>query len=347
MKFRTHLLLANGLSILFILIILLISYIKMLLSFQVILFLTGVSVAAGLLSCIAHLLLTRPVRNAVQQISQETKRIANGDFEGRVPEMGPSDIRELAVNFNEMTRKLEESFTRLQQSERSRRELVANVSHDLRTPLTSIQSFVEALQDDIIEDEETYRRYLQTIQLETKRLSVLINDLFHLSQLESGVERFSPEPYPLDQLVVETLQNQALLLEKKAMKVDVKIPETILPVSIMPDKIKRVLINLLQNAVKYAPENSLIRLSVKDENERELRVEVSDQGPGLSQAERERVFERFYRVEKSRNPEYGGTGLGLAIARSIIELHGGKIGVESEPGKGSTFWFTLQKAENG
>ncbi len=343
MKLRTHLLIANGISIGFILIFLIFSYIKMFISFNAIMWLSVVTIIAGIISFFTHVLLTRPIQKAIHLISLESNKIASGDFDGKVPQIGPIEFKELANRFNDMSDKLEESFTQIQQAESSRKELVANISHDLRTPLASIQSFVEALQDNIIDDEDTYQRYLQTIKLETKRLSHLINDLFQLSQLESGREAYQPIPYHLDDLILETLQNQYLQLEEHKMEVSVQLPDKIAPAAIMPEKIKRVLINLIQNAIRYSPKGSTIGINVEETMDDEIKVIISDQGEGISVKELPHVFDRFYRIEKSRNKEYGGIGLGLSIAKSNVELHGGRIGVESKLGEGSSFWFTIPK----
>ncbi|TCP29410.1 two-component system sensor histidine kinase SaeS [Scopulibacillus darangshiensis] len=343
MKLRSQLMIANGLSIGFIFIFLIFSYIRMFLHLEAILVLTAVTLFAGVISFLTHYILTRPIHRAIRTISLETKEISEGKFEGKVPAMGPIEFRELADHFNEMRGKLAQSFTRLQQAEMSRKELVANVSHDLRTPLASIQSFVEALQDGVIEDDYTFQKYLKTISLETGRISHLIDDLFQLSRLDAGSETFQPEPFHLDNLILETLENQYVQLQNNQIEVSVHIPDKMPPVVIVPYQIKRVLINILQNAIRYSPTGSLITLEAENLSGEQVKVTVSDQGEGMIEEDMAAVFERFYRVEKSRNLNYGGSGLGLSIAKSIVEMHGGSIGVESTLGKGSMFWFTLPK----
>lgn len=343
MKLRTHLLIANGLSIGFILVFLIFSYLKMILALNEMIWLFSVTITAGIISFFTHMILTRPIQKSIQLISLETKKVANGEFKGKVPIIGPLEFRALAENFNEMSEKVDKSFSQLQQSESSRRELVANISHDLRTPLSSIRSFVEALQDDIIKDHETVQRYLGTIQLETRRLNDLIEDLFQLSQLESGMERFIPESFHLDHLILESLQNQYFQLQEKNIDISVDIPDRISPVAVMPDKLKRVLINLIQNAIRYSPAGGQIAIKAYEQPLDFVKVIVSDDGDGISPEELPYVFDRFYRVDKSRNRDRGGAGLGLSIAKSIIQLHGGEIGVDSQLGKGSSFWFAVRK----
>lgn len=191
MKLRHYLLIANGISLGVILVCLFFSYYKMYLTLNQFIGLSAATVGAGILSFFVHFLLTRPVEKSIRRITEETARIAGGEFAGRVPEIGPTEFRILASRFNEMKGELEESFRRIRSEEEARKELVANVSHDLRTPMASIQSFVEALEDDVIQDEQTFRRYLQTIRLETARLSAMIDDLFQLSRLDAGAERLS------------------------------------------------------------------------------------------------------------------------------------------------------------
>lgn len=343
MRLRTYLLAANGSSIAFIVICLIISCNIMLLSFEQTVFLMFIALIAGVISFFVHVIMTRPIEKAMGLITLESTRIAAGDFKGEVPEIGPREFRQLAFQFNEMSGKLNGSFTKLQQSESSRRELIANISHDLRTPLASIQSFVEALQDDIVKDKETFARYLSTIKLETKRLGLLIEDLFQLSRMESGTEIMHLQPYFLDDLIIETLENCQLRLDEAKSEVSVDIPEKMNKVRIDPDRLKRVFINLIENAQRHSPAGGLIKITVQDQDPEYCKVVIADQGEGISSNELGLIFDRFYRVEKSRDRKHGGAGLGLAIAKSIVELHGGQIGAESTVGIGSSFWFTLPK----
>ncbi len=341
MKLRTQLLLVSSISIGIIFLFLMISYMRMFIANEAIFILMTVTAVAGVISLLAHTILTRPIEKALHKITTKTKEIAKGDFTGKVPETGPYEFQQLAANINSMNEQLEESFTKLKQSEASRRDLVANISHDLRTPLASIQSFVEALQDGVVREPETYERYLETIKLETNRVSYLINDLFQLSELDSGLERFEPYPYHVDRLIIETLQHLAIQFEEHHIEVEVELSERLPAVSVMPEKIKRVFVNILQNALRFSPENSKIVIQTKCINDSFITVSIMDEGSGIAQEDQAHIFDRFYRVEKSRNPSYGGAGLGLSIAKSIVHLHGGEIGVESDVGKGSTFWFTL------
>jgi two-component system, OmpR family, sensor histidine kinase SaeS len=343
MKLRTYLLLANAVSIVFLLIFLIISFDKMLLNIRQFIWISTITFAVGVLSVFLHFLMIRPLEKSVRMIVAESKKIALGNYHAQVPVVGPVEFKKMANQFNEMSTHLEVSFNRLRDSEVSRRELIANVSHDLRTPLASIQSYVEALQDGVIVDKETYQKYLSTIQTESIRLGHLINDLFELSRLDAGVEEFQPELYPLEDLIVEKLKSFALQFEHKKLQVSVFMPDDSPLVQIMPFKIKRVFANLLENAIRYAPDESRIEITVTPHQNQFIEVSVADQGEGIGEIEQTQLFERFYRTDKSRNRHSGGAGLGLAIAKSVIELHGGHVGVESVKGEGSRFWFTLPK----
>ncbi|WP_270168927.1 HAMP domain-containing sensor histidine kinase [Paenibacillus sp. SYP-B4298] len=340
MKLRTYLLLSSLTGIGVLLICLFVSYSKMLLSIEQLYWLSGITAGVGLLSFILQYVLTKPLEKSIARISQQTVRIARGDFHTEVPLVGPQEFKLLAEQFNVMSCKLKESFDNLHHSESARRELIANVSHDLRTPLASIQSFVEALEDDVIKDEETFQRYLNTIRLETKRLGGLIQDLFELSSLEAQGEVFEPQPYHADELLIHTLESFSLHLAEKKLTIEIELPDKLPAAMMVPAQMKRVLSNLLQNAIQYSPVEGKIVLSAAEMG-RYVRISVLDEGEGIEAEETSRIFERFYRIDKSRGKNNGGAGLGLAIAQSIVQLHGGEIGVNSTKGAGSCFWFTL------
>lgn len=340
MKLRTYLLLSSLSGIGVLLVCLFVSYNKMFLSIEQLYWLSSVTVGVGVLSFILQYLMTKPLEKSIQQITEQTIQIAEGDFDSKVPLIGPQEFKLLAAQFNTMSSKLEESFNDLHHSESARRELIANVSHDLLTPLASIQSFVEALEDDVIKDKDTFERYLKTIRLETKRLAGLIQDLFELSSLEAKGDVFEPIPYHADELLLSTLESFSFHLAEKKLDVDIDLPHKLPAALMMPAQIKRVLSNLLQNAIQYSPVEGKIVLSATEKG-KFLIISVIDEGEGIEEAETSRIFERFYRIDKARSKNNGGAGLGLAIAESIVQLHGGEIGVNSTIGNGSCFWFTL------
>ncbi|MBD0383585.1 HAMP domain-containing sensor histidine kinase [Paenibacillus sedimenti] len=341
MKLRVYLLIASGVSTGMILLSLFICYQYMLLKWNDVVLLTTVTLVAAGVSMLLHFMMTRPLEKAIHAITQETTHIAEGHFQGQVPMIGPAEFQKLATQFNTMSSKLNESFQRLKTAEASRKELVANVSHDLRTPMASIQAFVEALQDDVIQDRDTFNRYLQTIRIETGRLDGLIQELFKLSQLDAGGTEFAPELYHVDHLLLDGLQSLAFHLEEKKLQIEVDVPDRLPPVAVMPQEMKRVLSNILHNAIRYSPAGGTIGIKAEQISDLFIRLQIEDQGEGIEEQDMNRIFDRFYRADPSRNRSSGGAGLGLAIAKSIVQLHGGKIGVESKPGQGSRFWFTL------
>ena len=230
-------------------------------------------------------------------------------------------------------------LTRLKRLERTREEFVANVSHELRTPLSLITGYAETLLDGAKDNPEVATKFLQTIDRNTRRLDLLIQDLLTISALESGRVALNCQPVKL-RLVIE--RNLADLRTQAAAR-------KIVLVNDFPDltahadetRTEQVLSNLLENAVKYGREGGTVRVGGRKTGDGKLEVFVQDDGPGIPVEALERVFERFYRVDKARSREQGGTGLGLSIVKHIVQSHGGRAWVESEIGHGAKFFFTL------
>lgn len=340
MKLRTLLILSNLLSLSIILIFLIVSYIQMSIPVNTIFALIGITFVAGIFSFLIHLGLTSPVLKAVKQMIRDSKQIAAGNFQSKVSAAGPREIKELAVHFNEMSGKLNELFMELKRSENFKTELIANISHDLRTPISSILSFAEALEDGVVEDEASRKEYLSIIKRETARLSKLIDELLELSRLDERSLPYDPVSSHADELVLRSLEQFEIKLKEKKLKMNVHIDDGLQTLQIVPEAIIRVLTNLMQNAIRHSPPEANLFISVTEESAC-IRFSIRDEGPGIDAAEINRIFDRFYRIEKSRNQEHGGSGLGLAISKEIVHRHGGEIGVDSIPGKGSDFWFTI------
>ncbi|MDD2553002.1 MAG: ATP-binding protein [Desulfotomaculaceae bacterium] len=237
------------------------------------------------------------------------------------------------------------NVTEKKKYEEMRSEFVANVSHELRTPLTSIRGFAETLLDGGCEDLADARKFLLIINKEAERLSRLIDDLLRLSKIEE--DRFVPnlEAYDIKDQIKLTSEIMHAKAEEKNLTIDLDTPGTLPLVHADPDMIRQVLLNLIDNAINYTQAGGVIRISAGIENGF-MKVDVQDNGIGLPPENVARLFERFYRVDKARSRDLGGTGLGLSIVKHIIEVHKGRVQVESKVGKGSTFSFLLPLAEN-
>ncbi|HHW41174.1 MAG TPA: cell wall metabolism sensor histidine kinase WalK [Syntrophomonadaceae bacterium] len=237
-----------------------------------------------------------------------------------------------------------QDITGLRRLEELRRDFVANVSHELRTPLTSIQAFVEALLDGLVEDPATQSKYLKVIHDETLRLKRLIHDLLDLSLIESGKAKWQVMPVNLKEITSRVLEKLMPQIEEKALEIKTEIPEELPPALGNIDRIEQVLINLVHNAIQFTPKGGRIEISGSACGD-EIRVSVADTGEGIPEEDLPYIWDRFHKVDKSRTRGSGGTGLGLAIVKHIVDAHGGRVEVESEQGKGSTFTFYLPQVK--
>ncbi len=234
-------------------------------------------------------------------------------------------------------------LTRLKQLENTRQEFVANVSHELRTPLSLIKGFVETLLDGAKDDPELAARFLRTIEKHTDRLTYLIEDLLTISRLESGqivmnlhdVDLREEAAHVVDDLQARAMDKHVTLLNELPLNLHARADA---------DRLQQVLFNLVENAIKYGRSDGAVSIGGHANSADRIELWVQDNGPGIPAESKERIFERFYRVDRARSRETGGTGLGLAIVKHIVQAHGGEVWVKSELGKGSTFFFTLPHA---
>ena len=233
-------------------------------------------------------------------------------------------------------------ITEIKSLEKIRSEFVANASHELKTPLTSIKGFVETLQDADLNDKSTTKRFLDIIYTHTKRLENLVNDLLSLSAIESKEAKFHLEPSDVGLVIENIVHLYKSKLESKKHLFTLDLPAAIPQVVMDSRKMEEVFSNLLDNAIKFTPQGGTISIRVYEEAEF-LRVDVQDSGIGIPPEHLSRIFERFYRVDRVRSREMGGTGLGLAIVKHILLRHNRKVAVQSEPQKGSTFSVFLPK----
>ncbi len=226
-----------------------------------------------------------------------------------------------------------------------RRDFVSNISHELRTPLASLRAVVETLQDGALEDPAVARHFLDRAERELDTLTQMVEELLELSRIESGDVPLRLEPTDVSELIFDALERLHSQAEREHIEIRVKIADRMPLVSADSERMKRVVANLLHNAIKFTPEQGNIqvaaRLNDSDKSHAEVILSVRDNGIGIAADDLPRVFERFYKSDRARTRSQGGTGLGLAIARHLVEAHGGRIWVKSKEGKGSTFFFTL------
>lgn len=286
----------------------------------------------GLLGALAAVLLvSRRIAVPLGVLARAARRFGGGDLEVRVPEQGPGEIAELALEFNRMAQGL-------QDGQRQRQAMVADVAHELRTPLTVLRGYVEALRDGMAEpDHDT----LSVVHEEAVHLQKLVDDLQDLAQADAA--ELGLDCGPLD--VAEVLQTAATGFALQAAGQEVRLEVAAAPgllVTADRRRVTQVIHNLVGNALRYTPAGGEIRLLAEGLADA-IRVDVTDTGAGIPPEHLPHIFERFYRVDPSRARETGGSGLGLTIARRIVEAHGGTMGVESAVGRGTRFWFTLPR----
>lgn len=234
-------------------------------------------------------------------------------------------------------------LTRIRQLEAVRQDFVANVSHELRTPLSLIKSAAETLIDGGREDARITTRFLDIIDKNASRLTFLIDDLLLLARLDSGRVELDIRSIALGELVRDAVEDASLLAQGKGVTLTNEIPAELTAFA-DAQRIRQVLANLIDNAIKYGRTAGHVTISGRARPDRTIEISVRDDGPGIPIEAKERVFERFYRVDKARSREQGGTGLGLAIVKNVVQAHGGDVRVESAPGRGAEFAFTLPAA---
>jgi signal transduction histidine kinase len=302
------------------------------------LFAGGISIGYGYF-------LSNVITQALGKLVDGAKQISQGDLTTRVDIPGNDEIAQLSVAFNRMAARLEQAAEREQALDKARRNLVAWASHDLRTPLTSLRAMIAALADGVVDDPETVERYLNQSQNEIDRMSKLIDDLFELAQLDSGFLELDCEWVPLSDLISDTLESFAARADAQGVSLKGVVDPQVELVWAAPEKLSRVLDNLVSNALRFTPSGGTIHLSAQDD-EKVTAIMISDTGSGIAPEELPFIFDRFHRGEKSRPRDKGGNGgigLGLSIVKGLVEAHGGEIKVESKLGEGTTFRFTLPK----
>jgi signal transduction histidine kinase len=288
-----------------------------------------VAAASASAAVLASLVLARSITRSIRRVDASAQRLATGDLAARAPGGGAAEIARLASSFNAMAASLEQLFD-------ARRELVAWASHDLRTPIASLQAMLEALEDGLAQPED----YLPSLRAQVRALSTLVDDLFELARIDAGQLRLE-----LQRVHVANLVDSALhLLEPDAVARRIELVSEVddaAEADAAPEKVERVLYNLLTNALRHTPSDGAVAVRARRLGD-EVVIEVADTGEGLADDAAQRMFERFWRADRARSGS--GAGLGLAIARGIVEAHGGRIWAENRPEGGARVSFTLPAA---
>jgi signal transduction histidine kinase len=315
--------------------------------------------------------LAQALAGRVTALHDGARALGGGNLQARVDESGGDELADLAAEFNRMAAQLATAADERGRLEIARRELIAAISHDLRTPLASLRVMTEALADGLVEDPATTARYLATMRGQIGHLSSLIDDLFELAQIDAGALRLELQRASLADLVSDAIEGMRPQAAEKGVRLEGSIARGISPTLIAPQKIERVLYNLVTNALRHTPAGGSVTISVTTDHRppttdhrsstpegmqpvvghpegtrSSVVVEVADTGEGIAPNDLPHIFEHFYRGEKSRSRATGGVGLGLAIARGIVEAHGGRIWAESQLERGTRVAFTLPLQRN-
>ena len=294
-----------------------------------------------LIAILLGLLLAKTMVTPIQNLTKAAEKVASGDFSESVENDAKDEIGVLSRTFNDMAGQLERNIEDLQNAEQMRKEFVANVSHELRTPVTSIRSYAETLCDaGKGMDAETRKRFLEVIVRESDRMTNIVQDLLTLSKFDAGSIAFDFRKFSFEKSVRDVYNAQLLEAQKHHHNFGLQF-ESDLP-EIIGDRarIEQVLINMLSNAIKYTPDGGRVRVTAGLKGD-SVWCTVRDNGIGIPKQDVDRVFERFYRVDKARSRESGGTGLGLSIAYEIVQRHDGKMTLHSQKGKGTAITVTL------
>jgi signal transduction histidine kinase len=306
---------------------------------------TALLVGAGLIAGLtgAALLFTgliASMRRPLEDLVEASGRLAGGDLDARVKVGGLSETATLGAAFNEMAEELQRRAGERDQLDRMKDEFVLTASHELRSPLTSVQGFAELL---LLEREKLSPRQAETVEVildNTRHLVRLLNDLLDLARSDAGRLTIRPEPTGAAGLIEDAVRTMRAQLDSRRQGLSLEIEAGLPQVEADRDRIRQVLVNLLTNAHEYCPEGAGIEVKARRAGA-EVEIDVIDDGPGIPAEQLEHIFERFTRGDAGETQRVGGTGLGLAISKSLIELHGGTIAAESTPGQGSTFRIRL------
>jgi signal transduction histidine kinase len=306
------------------------------------------TVALGLLvagTAVGALLVFRPTHRRLQELQAAARAIGSGEISARAPERGGDEVAALARSFNEMAGQLEHRTRALESTDRARRQLVADVSHELTTPLAAIRGYVETLaMPDLSLDPDLRRRYLGIVAEETDRLEHIVGDLLDVARLEGGGGTLSVDDVPIAHLFERLRHRHEQLLQQKQLRLETVLRPDDLSVRGDAKRLEQALQNLVSNAVRHTPEGGAIIVSAEPADDG-VRIVVEDSGPGIPAEHLDRVFDRFYKVDVSRAGTTlpSGSGLGLSIVRAIVERHAGRIRASNAPNGGARFEIWLPR----
>lgn len=291
----------------------------------------------GIIGLVLFAFLTRRIR----QMREAVIAFENGNYNRRLKDHRQDELAQLAQSFDKMADTLVDNIEMLRHTDRQRRELIANISHDLRSPLASIRGYLETIQmkDEKLTSIERHK-FMNVLLDSTVNLERMVEELFELSKLDAKQVHPRPEPFSIKDLIYDVIMKYKPVADPKQIELNACVPDGIPQVFADIGLIERVLSNLLENAITYTPEKGSVTITASSNNSK-IRLMISDTGFGIDKKDLPHIFERFYRADKSRSKDHGGSGLGLAIAKKIIEIHQGSLSVQSEINVGSTFSFDL------
>jgi signal transduction histidine kinase len=290
-----------------------------------------------ILSLIVSYFVSRKISSGVIKINREAKKLSKGNFDVKF------DTDQPILELSELAETLEYTKDELSKTENLRRELLANVSHDLKTPLTMIKAYAEMVRDVTYKDDTKRTKDLNIIIEETDRLNVLVNDILELSKIQSGTQKLTIEQFDLEKFVKNIIKRYDIMSENKKYKFKVSINKNII-VSADRKRIEQVMYNLINNAINYTGDDKKIIISAL-ELENTVRIEVKDTGKGIDKEELENIWDKYYKIDKTHSREQVGSGVGLSIVKNILINHNCNYGVESIKGNGTTFYFELPKVK--
>jgi two-component system phosphate regulon sensor histidine kinase PhoR len=287
--------------------------------------------------------LSRNLINPISEIKEAAQSMAQGDFSKRISLNGDDELGILARSLNSMADKLQLRLNDMKKLDNMRSDFVANVSHELKTPLTSIKGFIETLEGGALDDRENAIRFLAIIKKHAEGLSNITDDLLKLSELETGKDRIERADFNLKNLVAEVVHRYDNVLAEKSFKLEQEFNGNDFQIKADRLKVEHILVNLLDNSMKYTGEGGSIKIFLFGQPDY-FEISVEDNGIGIPDEHIDRIFERFYRVDMARSRKLGGTGLGLSIVKHAVLLHGGNVQIESRECKGTKVTVTLPRA---